>query len=198
MVASPATIAVFPLPIFLLPRGITRLVIFEPRYQRLISEAVQNNGFALSYFDKTLPFEISLNAALVDIIDFSALVDGTLTVDVKARTLVTLSHVWTEPDGLKRAEYSPFAHWSESEELRLGRGGAALADMLKKIIDDEKHLLELYPDPQFEDLSWVFARYIELLPLTYKQKQTLIFEQNYEQLENFLRTVVFGHDHGYL
>ncbi|MEH6452600.1 MAG: peptidase S16, partial [Psychromonas sp.] len=41
-------IALFPLPIFILPGGKTRLTIFEPKYKRLVSESMSTgNGFGI-------------------------------------------------------------------------------------------------------------------------------------------------------
>ena len=41
-------LALFPLSVFLLPDGITRLRIFEPRYKRLVSQAMSSGeGFGL-------------------------------------------------------------------------------------------------------------------------------------------------------
>jgi Lon protease-like protein len=194
MLLTPTTIGVFPLPICLLPQGVTRLSIFEPRYQRLVSDALKNNGFALSCLDDEKPFQSSSTAALVDIIDFSKMLDGTLTIDIKARNLATLSQFYVEADGLRRAEYEVIDHWSDLPIVNFPSNALVLAQTLSNIIDCNKPLQSLYPRPRYHDLSWICARYIELLPISLSQKKQLIFEQSFDQLQVFLHTVITGKD----
>lgn len=192
MLLTPTTIGVFPLPICLLPQGVTRLTIFEPRYQRLVSDALKNDGFALSCLDDEKPFQSSSTAALVDIIDFSKMSDGTLTIDIKARKLANLSQFHVEEDGLRRAEYEVIDHWSDMPMVNFPSNALILAHTLSSIIDCNKPLQSLYPNPLYHDLSWICARYIELLPISLSQKKQLIFEQSFEQLQVFLHTVITG------
>jgi len=39
------TLPIFPLPVFLLPGGVTKLRIFEPRYLKMVSTASSGQGF---------------------------------------------------------------------------------------------------------------------------------------------------------
>ena len=39
---------IFPLPVFLLPNGITRLRIFEPKYLKMIKIATKGQGFVIT------------------------------------------------------------------------------------------------------------------------------------------------------
>ncbi len=69
-------LGLFPLPLFLLPGGITKLRIFEPRYVRLVKESMANNqGFVLAMKegDELCPY-----GTHVDIIDFETLPMGYL------------------------------------------------------------------------------------------------------------------------
>ena len=44
---EPLTLPIFPLPVFILPGGIIRLRIFEPRYLKMIKIATQGEGFVI-------------------------------------------------------------------------------------------------------------------------------------------------------
>lgn len=48
---SSLEVAVFPLPIFLLPRGRQRLRIFEPKYLAMVAHAAQGDGFIIATQD---------------------------------------------------------------------------------------------------------------------------------------------------
>ena len=104
---------VFPLPVFLLPGGVTRLRIFEPRYKKLVSIATRDQGFALTVYKPDTEFEVSEWAAWVDIIDFYE-EDGMLHIDVKAKSLVSLSEVHFDEDNLRFAQCQPINHWPEA------------------------------------------------------------------------------------
>ena len=195
MSLSTTNIGVFPLPICLLPHGITRLRIFEPRYKRLVSEAAQGKGFALSSFDETMPFQSSTNASLVDIVDFSQLPDGLLAIDIKANNLVTLTDFTEEYDGLRRANFLIQDHWSNHSVLNSTLNSSQVSIITQTLIDaitHEESLKTFYSQPPYDDFSWVCARFIELLPLSYKKKQSLIYQQSFEQVQEFLHTVVTG------
>jgi len=197
MLANSEKIGVFPLTVCLLPQGITRLRIFEPRYKRLVSEAAQGKGFALSSFDETMPYQSSNNATLVEIIDFSQLPDGLLAIDIQAKSIISLSDFEEEFDGLRRANVTHHHHWSSHDVLQTS---LILQDtQIKLIIETLSHVIALneglstfYPKPDYQDISWVCARFIELLPLSYKKKQSLIYEQSFEQVQEFLHTVMTG------
>ena len=198
MSVSSNKIGVFPLPMCLLPQGITRLRIFEPRYKRLVSEAAQGKGFALSSFDETMPFQSTTNATLVKIVDFSQLPDGLLAIDIQAQNVILLSDFEEENDGLKRANLAFQEHWSSTPTLISSSSilnapqFKIITDTLHDAISHDAGLTTFYPTPDYQDLTWVCARFIELLPLSYKKKQSLIYEQSFEQVQEFLHTVITG------
>lgn len=195
MSPNSTNIGVFPLPICLLPQGITRLRIFESRYKRLISEAAQGKGFALSSFDETMPFQSSIEACLVEIVDFSQLPDGLLGIDIKAKNLITLTDFTEEYDGLRRANFSIQDHWSshcESNNTHNSSQSGIITQTLSDAIAHDETLTYFYPQPCYDDPTWVSARFIELLPLSYKKKQSLIYQQSFEEVQNFLHTVITG------
>lgn len=187
-------IGVFPLPICLLPNGVTRLRIFEQRYIRLVSEASRGDGFVMSLFDQSMPFNSSDYGVWVEIIDFETLSDGLLSIKVLAKSLVKLTEFSQDNDKLHRANMKTISHWSQQQTL-MGYEQHVTADLahaLKKIFDNHQELTSYYPAPCYQDIAWVCARFIEILPLSFSKKHQLIFVQNFEQCQNFLHTVISG------
>ena len=48
----------------------------------------------------------------------------------------------------------------------------------------------LYKTTNFNNLAWIAARWLELLPISIEKKQQLAFETNFDNLLNFLHTVI--------
>lgn len=190
------SIGVFPLPVCILPGGITQLRIFEPRYIRLVSEAAQRGGFVMSVFDKSLDFESSTYGTLVEIIDFEQRADGLLGIKVRGISLVSLSEFSQDDDKLHRASMNEIEHWSGAvlaENAAVQQQETTqLASMLEKLITNNSELASYYTSTHYHSAEWVCARYIELLPLSPSKKQQLIFEQTFEQCQNFLHTIIKG------
>jgi Lon protease-like protein len=184
-------LAVFPLPIFLLPGGITELKIFEPRYIRLVKES-GSKGFALSIFQAQQHFQSSEIAAWVNIIDFSTNAEGLLCITIQAKKLIKLSNFNVEEDGLRKADIEPLDHWpSDNSQLNLIEN-KQLSTTLEEIVQQYDNLKALYPNPQYDDIQWVCARFIELLPLSMEQKQQFFSPQSFHQCISFLYTLING------
>lgn len=84
------TLPIFPLPVFLLPNGITRLRIFEPRYLKLVKIASTEQGFIiLLQSEKPETTDITWGS-WVEIINFDSGEDGVLEIDVKCKSLVKI------------------------------------------------------------------------------------------------------------
>jgi len=181
-------LGVFPLPVFLLPGGVTRLRIFEPRYIRLVKEAIDETGFALTLYQPQLPFQTFPVGAWVKISDFTQLDDGLLGVTVVAEALVSLSKLDTEQDELRVANARPLAHWpritSPPEDL------ARVAAILSNMFDEYNELTELYPQPHFQDAGWVCARLLELLPLSLEEKTEFYQSDSFPAAWQLLQQVI--------
>lgn len=182
-------LGVFPLPIFLLPGGVTRLRIFEPRYIRLVKEAITGQGFALSTYNKDHPFNSSAHAAWVEIIDFSTLDDGLLSIDVKAKNLVALSDFTVEKDQLKKALANQIDHWPAKAHCDKSK---ALASELQSIFNANPDFSALYQKLEYDNPNWVCARFIEVLPLSIQKKYEFIQPNSYGLCLDFLHTLIIG------
>ncbi len=181
---------VFPLPTFLLPHGVSRLRIFEPRYIRMVSEATQNNiGFVLSTYQPHLPFQTSPWGSWVEIIDFSTLPDGLLAIDVKSKGLVKLQNIEQDEQLLRYGDIKTLEHWEQSS---MNSQVQFLAQQLAKIFDDNKEYASLYKTHELSCPNWVCARLLEMLPLDYEQKSQFSEKNSFDQASEFLFTLFTG------
>lgn len=183
------SIPVFPLPVCIMVGGITELRIFEARYVRLVSEASSGCGFVISHYDAERSLSSSEYGTLVDIIDFKTLDDGLLCITVKGRTMVKLSLLSQDDDGLHRAQVTQIAHWSQYYEQCYDE---ELAQPLQNLINHHDELKRNFPQGDYQDLAWVCARYVELLPLSNSKKQQLMFSLNLQQCQQFIKTIIKG------
>ncbi|MBT1445845.1 LON peptidase substrate-binding domain-containing protein [Shewanella sp. JM162201] len=165
-------LALFTLPICLLPGGMTKLRIFEPRYKRLVSESLSSGlGFAMCMLgDDKLPLPIATRA---DIVDFETLEDGLLGITISGRERVALGPWQSDSDGLKRAEASVLPAW---DALPMTAKHQHLADGLRQVMAHFPTQLANYSDNDFNNLTWVCSRWLELLPLSLQNKQLCLKE----------------------
>ncbi|EWH09396.1 hypothetical protein DS2_12709 [Catenovulum agarivorans DS-2] len=182
-------LGVFPLPLVLFPKGITQLKIFEPRYVRLVKQAASGQGFVLSTYLPDAGFSTSSIGAWVDIIDFEKTADGLLIIDIYARELVEISNVKVESDGLRVADVTPVKHWPDAIPCANAR---RLSAALKEIHSSMPEYAKMYPQPEFDNPSWVCARFIELLPLPVEKKLEFLSPSSYNECIEFLATIISG------
>ncbi len=184
--------AIFPLPIFILPQGYTRLRIFEPRYLNMVKTALKNDtGFVLCTFEHDTPFNISAQGCLVDIIDFNQDDSGMLLIDVIASKTVQIDDVYQDEQELRHGLISNCTapYWYSQSFADIGEH-TKLKLTLQNIFSTNHELSELYKQTRFDELTWVVARWLELLPISIEKKQQLAFETNFDNLLSFLHTVI--------
>ena len=184
--------AIFPLPIFILPEGYTRLRIFEPRYLNMVKTALKNNtGFVLCTFEHDTPFNISAQGCLVDIIDFDQDDNDVLLIDVFASKSVQINDVYQDEEELRHGLISncKTPYWYSDKNKQVGEH-FLLHDALRNVFYGNPELNLLYKTTNFNNLAWIAARWLELLPISIEKKQQLAFETNFDNLLNFLHTVI--------
>ncbi|WP_372762318.1 LON peptidase substrate-binding domain-containing protein [Pseudoalteromonas sp.] len=184
--------AIFPLPLFILPDGYTRLRIFEPRYLTMVKNAIKDNsGFVLCSFEHDTPYNIAAQGCLVDIIDFDQDDSGMLLIDVLAMKSVQIKAVELNSDALRIAEVSSrnTPYWYNEAHHAIGEH-QHLHDTLQGVFANNPELRALYKHTQFDKLCWIVARWLELLPISINKKQQLAFETNFDKLLTFLHTVI--------
>lgn len=184
-------LAIFPLSSFLLPRGKLKLRVFEPRYIRLVKEAMsEKRAFAMAtlnpFVSQTHPDRILPMVCKVRITDFEALPDGLLGITLHGVGRYQIIERWQEPDNLHVATVSPVAEWSAhqlTEDLK------PLAISFARLLDEYPQLAELYPEPDLADAAWLAGRWLELLPMQPNLKMSMAAtdpERCLQQLQQWL------------
>ncbi len=192
--------ALFPLPLFILPNGLTRLKIFEPRYMRMVAECVEDLGFVIMSVDKQDTAKQPSWGVLVKIVNFHGLNHGMLAIDVQADSLVAVENITVESDGLQRANVTHKPLWaSMSCSLLREEEVVKLSSLLFDFYENNRGVGELYLADQCLTLPlshcsssevWLCQRWIELLPISHRVKRTLIEDGGYRQSIDLLRTLI--------
>ncbi|ACA87057.1 LON peptidase substrate-binding domain-containing protein [Shewanella woodyi] len=180
---------VMPLPLAILPGGIQRLKIFEPKYLSMIKVAIEGEGFVVCLHKKDSPYSSSNWGVWVKIIDFNLGEGSILLIDIQALTMVKLNTVERDACGLLTAALTPIQHWGFRE---ISAETRELVESLREIFKSHISLRELYKKTHFYDANWVCARFIEVLPLSLNEKEKFIFDYSFDQIEGFLHTLIQG------
>lgn len=167
-------IPIFPLPIFILPEGKSRLRIFEPRYLKMVKIALKENGFAilLTSNDHTN----NHIASWVDITDFDEDDDGILLIDVKCKNLVSVTNSFIDNTNLMWAKIETINHWPEHQH---NDATLAYSKILKSFYQQSDGASSLYSGDYVEQANWVVARWLEILPIDNKYKESFMLASSF-------------------
>lgn len=178
---------VFPLPIFLMPEGVTRLRIFEPRYLKMVKLATTQNGFVILLNDQNKMDNTNNWASWVDIVNFDQGEDGMLNIDVKCKALVTLSNMTQDKDKLHHSDVRIISHWPAREHDEVTQ---RLSASLLSIFEQNKELSALYQDVFIDKPNWVLSRWLEFIPVSLKTKSSFAEQGSFYQAKQFIEDVV--------
>ncbi|MCE0557750.1 MULTISPECIES: LON peptidase substrate-binding domain-containing protein [unclassified Motilimonas] len=181
-------LALFPLPVFLLPGGKTQLRIFEPRYQRMVSESLKNQtGFGLCSFADVAQQQLMQAGTRVEIFDFDRFEDGTLSISIEGKDRFCIDNFTTDKDGLRQGKVTLLENWPPR---KVSKEHQFVADSLAKLLRD--HTLYQQQDLQqpLQDLTWVCQRWLELLPMPAQKKQNLFMQLKFEGLLQLIDDVL--------
>ena len=180
---------IFPLPIFILPQGITRLRIFEARYLKMVSLAMKNQGFVILSNDKDDKSSAPHVGSWVEIINFEQSYDGILLIDVHCKCLVDIQSISQDSMKLHHGDVAPIAHWSE---VNLDETTSDLSTSLSKLFSENNELNDLYQKQCFSSGDWVVARWIELIPLKLSEKKIFVAQDSYSQAKQLLQRIILA------
>lgn len=187
-------IMLFPLNSVVLPEGKMKLRIFEPRYLRMVSQSSKTgSGLGLCLIDQEKSNnanELSQFGTLVKIVDFESLSDGLLGITVVGVRRFAIRKVRVEYDGLRIAKVQWLPDWP-CQPLR--QSDRYLSQQLQEVYRRFPQIGELHSLCFFDDASWVCQRWLELLPLSNKQFDTLVGEGDYHAALNFLQRTIEPH-----
>ncbi|TEW55263.1 hypothetical protein E2R68_05775 [Psychromonas sp. RZ22] len=194
----------FPLDIFLLPDGVTRLRIFEARYLKLVSLAI-TSGFiitsnnASSHNDGNAIREKKWGS-WVDIINFDQGKDGILEIDVKCRSLVEIididdsqhQQINSNQAPLQFVNVKAITHWAQDNPTESAN---QLLRSLQTLFNGQLLLQHLYNNKVVNNSHWVVARWLELLPIPFEIKKSFIFKHNYHEAKTLVNSIIFKDIH---
>lgn len=186
MSTKTTNLPVFPLDLFLLPGGVTRLRIFEPRYLKMVGLASQLGGFVISS-NKQNHSNGDRSGSWVQIINFEQGSDGVLEIDVECDCLVLISNLFQDSDKLLFADAEKLTHWSQkssSTELVL------LTDSLKMLFENNELLNELYQQKLPNNPYWTVSRWLELLPIPFDVKNKFVFDSSYMEAKKLVHSII--------
>lgn len=177
-------IALFPLPLFLLPGGVTKLRIFEPRYIRLVKESLKNDsGFILAMQEKNTICKLG---TLVKIIDFETLSDGLLGIDIQGCHRVKISDISQEKDRLWVGNAEILPDWQPLIE-----SAGELGYQLDAVFQSHpNHAAQYQKNTNFNDTLWVCQRWLEILPLSNAQRQWFLAQTDARFAIDFISDVL--------
>lgn len=175
----------FPLRLYVLPGGVSKLRIFEPRYTRLVTLAMSSgNGFGLCMKDGD---SLCHFGTRVEITDFEQLPDGLLGITIKGVEKFVINNHWQEKDGLRFGEVSLIKNWAPSSARFIDRH---IANSLEALFEEYPDYAENYPEPDFTNMAWVCQRWLEILPLETNQKQWFMSRNDHRAALSFLHNVI--------
>ncbi|WP_172561943.1 LON peptidase substrate-binding domain-containing protein [Vibrio furnissii] len=188
-------IMLFPLSSIVLPEGKMKLRIFEPRYKRMVAECSKaNSGFGMCLFDSKVKGNanpLSEFGTWVKIVDFETLGDGLLGVTVVGIKRFSIHKVRVEYDGLRRAKVEWQPSWPTQA---LEEDDLFLSHHLQNLYQEFPQIGELYPHCFFDDASWVAQRWLELLPLSNQQFDSLAQFADCRHALSFLTQTIEAYD----
>ncbi|WP_394130134.1 LON peptidase substrate-binding domain-containing protein [Shewanella maritima] len=182
------TIPLFPLPICLLPQGYSQLRIFEPRYKRLVTETLKSGvGFGLCMIDNKQLLPIG---TMCQIVDFDMLEDGLLGISIEGKSKFKLIDISKEEDGLKRGQVQLLDDWPTQQVDTTRESETVLSNTLKQLLEHYPKQQAFYQDKQFDDISWVCQRWLEVIPIEVQQKFQCINQENHKVALEVLSDII--------
>jgi uncharacterized protein len=178
-------LALFPLNTVMFPGSILPLQIFEQRYLSLIKECMkQQTGFVTVLISEGKEVggtpQIYRIGCYVDIIDWDALPNGLLGINIQAKHRVQLSNSSVKDDGLLLAEAIPIKSTLDNNPP-LPEAFKPLPETLKQLMNHP--FAAQYKDKvDFNNTADICYRLSELLPISNKQKQLLLETETTEQM----------------
>lgn len=166
-------IPVFPLGNTLFPGGLLALNIFEPRYRAMTQRCLER-GETFAVFliaggyevgQPAVPHPLGCEARIIDSI---ALPDGRYRLRVQGTNRLRLRQRRVQDDGLIVGDVDVL---DAPDPLPLPDAHAALATLLRELIDKLGPASPLPLPARLDDTLWVAYRWAELLPVTPETRQ---------------------------
>lgn len=169
------SLPLFPLPMVLFPRALTRLRIFEQRYLDMTREcAAAGTGFGIVHFEPAGGDRPARHAAIgteAIIEDFSTLDDGLLGLDVRGRRRFRIHTTAARDDGLIIGQ----VEWLADEPaMPVAPEFAVLQNILRELIHHQAFAGTIDAAADRDDASMLGMALAAALPLPSAQAQELL------------------------
>jgi hypothetical protein len=181
-------VAVFPLPLFILPGGRQKLRIFESKYLKMVARAAQGDGFIIATQDDVNSEHLSSWGTKVSIVDFNMSENQILEIDVEGQQLVRLHASFRDSDGLIKSDYHPLPHWPQHD----CKVPNVVTAFLVELFREHDSIRALYPTPEFESPQWICARLLEMMPIPLEKKAKFTEPASFASLVPFLNHIITG------
>jgi len=177
--------ALFPLHTVMFPGSILPLKIFEQRYLNLVKKCMkQQTGFVTVLISEGKEVESTPQVysigCYVEIIDWDALGNGLLGINIQAKYRVRLHDSSVKDDGLLFAEASPFQSTLDHCPL-IPTAYQALSETLKLLLN-HPYAAQYKDKINFDDTASICYHLSDLLPISNKHKQLLLETETTEQM----------------
>jgi uncharacterized protein len=189
-----SSLALFPLRTVLVPGGALGLRVFEPRYLDLVRDCGRNaEGFGVCLMlDGEDPGAGAATATAAfgteaRIEDFGTGADGLLTLRVRGRRRFHVRSTRVRDNGLIVAGVD----WRDPDpDDELQPQHAVLAQVLRHILEQAGGEYADASPARMDDAAWIGWRLVELLPLSDRQRQALLQEDDpHARLDRILALV---------
>lgn len=186
--------AIFPLPVFLLPDGYTRLKIFEERYLFMVKDALKNEkGFVLCSFENDAYLNTPQDGVYVKIVNFSQDDSGQLLIDVHATHRVKISNTYQDNQKLRHADVELLdGYYWPYDSSNVHTFDTNISEMLKNVFKENEIIDALYYKQNFDSPIWVVSRWLELLPISIEHKIKIRQVRTFEQVSEFVHNVLYA------
>ncbi|OLQ75223.1 Lon protease [Photobacterium proteolyticum] len=146
-------------------------------------------GFGICMFDEAEHghhfFHIGTRVTVEDL-DTSAL-DGSLIVTVYGHENFRINALEQDDSGVFSGEYDIIPQWPEVE---IRNDQIVLADKLKQMFNKHPELNQLNLNKEFNNLSWLCQRWLEILPVPASEKQALLNTPNCQDTYDYLMSIM--------
>jgi Lon protease-like protein len=190
MQSTASSLALFPLRTVLVPGGSLGLRVFEPRYLDLVRDCGRSGvgfGVCLMLDDADSGLATAAFGTEARIEDFGTGADGLLTLRVRGRRRFHVQATRVRDNGLIVAAVD----WRDpdaDDELRPQH--AVLAQLLAHILEKSGGEHADASPACMDDAAWVGWRLVDLLPLSDRQRQALLQEDDpHARLDQILALV---------
>ncbi|OAN18412.1 Lon protease [Photobacterium jeanii] len=160
-----------------LPKGKMPMRVAPGSQMAAFKNAITSEqGFGVCMIDDNQASHYSQIGTRVTVEDYDlSKNDGSLIVTLYAHENFVISSLEQHPDGNIYAEHQPLPQWPEIE---LRDDQQLLADKLQIMFDKYPELAGLHQNKEFNNLSWLCQRWLEILPVPAKDKQALVNTPN--------------------